>query len=119
VNRHIGVVSILWAAAGVALIATGARGLMVESHFESVVASWLITLACGALAVISAALFWRRGPAGRVLIRAISTIALIYAAAWLLLGGIEDAGTYWPWIMFSTSLAVYGLWVCGRVARAV
>ncbi len=95
------------------------RGLTVESHFESVVASWLITLGAGVLAVISAVLFWRGSLVGRLLVRAISAVALIYAAAWVLLGGIADAGTYWPWVVFSTSLAVYGLWVCGRVARAV
>jgi hypothetical protein len=118
-NQHVSAVSILWAIAGLGLIALAVHGLTTQSQFESVVTSWLITLGCGALAIIAAVAFWHRGLVGRVLIRTISVLALIYAAAWLLLGGVEDAGSYWPWIMFSGILAVYGLWVTHRVARAV
>jgi hypothetical protein len=119
VNHHVNAVSILWALAGVALVALAAHGLVTESRFESVVVSWLITLGCGALAIIAAITFWRRGLTGRVLVRIVSVLVLIYAAAWLIFGGIEQASAYWPWIIISSGIAVYALWVAGRVARAV
>ena len=118
-NRHITAVSVLWGTAGVALIGLAAHGLATESHFRSVVESWLFTLGYGTFAVIAAVTFWRRGLSGRVLIRIVSVLALIYAAAWVLFGGIEEASTYSPWIIASISIAVYALWAASKVGHAV
>jgi len=116
-NRHVGSVSFLWIMTGLWLIAVSVHGLVTESWVESVVTSWLIPIAFGALAILAAVTFWRRGLVGRVLIRITSALTILYSAGWLLMGGVEDAGGYWPWILFSTALAIYGIWVARRVAR--
>ena len=118
-NRHVGTVSILWIVAGLWLIAVSVHGLVTESWVESVVTSWLVSIAFGAFAILAAVAFWRRGLVGRVLIWIASVLTLLYAAAWLLMGGVEDAGGYWPWMLFLTALAIYGIWVARRVAREV
>ena len=59
-NQRVGAVSILWAIAGVWLIARVVHGLAIEREFESVVTSWLMTLVFGLLANVFTAVFVSR-----------------------------------------------------------
>jgi len=117
-QRHVKVVSYAWAIAGFGLIAWALWGLMTESHFRSVVESWLTTLAFGMLAIVASIAFVKRTLSGRVLIRLVSVVALFYSAAWLLMGGAEEASTYWPGILVGTVLSIYALVIAGKAARA-
>jgi len=117
VNVHVATVSVSWGVVGLALIAFAGWGLATEEHSQSVVVSWLIVLAFGVIAVTAAITFPRGELMGRVLVRLTSVLALLYAAMWLLLGGVEDAGGYWPWIILGTTLSIYAL-VASRKPRA-
>jgi len=111
-------VSIGWAIVGVALVAFAAWGLATEEHSQAVVISWLIVLAFASVAVAAAITFPKGGKSGRVFVRLASVSALLYAAMWLFLGGVEDAGGYWPCILLGVGLSVYGLVASGK-QRAV
>ena len=118
-RRHVLLVSWLWVAAGVALGAWASWGLATEGwEFQSVVVSWFITLSFALLAVAAGLAFLRGGALGRVLVRLVSSLALLYSAAWLLLGGVEDAGNYWPGITLGVTMSVYAFVVSRRQASA-
>lgn len=117
-NIHVRVVGALWALVGLALGAWAIWGLLNEDHSRSVVESWLIVLAFAVVCVAAGITFGRTGLLGRVLVRVVSVLALLYAAVWLLFGGLDDASGYWPAIVFATGLSVYALFSARRTASA-
>ena len=117
-NPHVRAVSYLWAIVAVALAAWSLLGLATDEHSRSVITSWLIALGFSVLALAAGLTFGRTDLLGRVLVRVVSVLALLYSAAWLLLGGVEDAGGYWPAIIFAVALAIYTLVAARSTARA-
>lgn len=109
----------MWAIVGLSLVAWATWGLLTESHYRSVVESWLIVLAFGLVAIAGAVAFARGVAIGRWLIRIVSILVILYAAMWLLLGGVEDAPGYWLAIVPGVGLAVYALAIARKGARAV
>ena len=110
-NVHVRLISGLWMLVGVALAGLATLDLVTEERSRSLVESSLIVLAAALVAVTAGLTFRRPGLLGRILVRFISIAALLYAAAWLFLGGVEDASGYWPSILFGVALAVYTLLV--------
>ena len=117
-SPHVRAVSFLWTGVGIALGAWAVWGLITEEHWRSVVISWLILLGFALLAVVAGVTFGTTGLLGRVLIRVVSSLALLYSAAWLLLGGLDDAPGYWPAIVVAVALAIYAFAIARRQARA-
>ena len=111
---HVRIVSWLWLIAGLALVGWAVWGLVTEEHSTSVVASWLIVLTYGAVAIAAGALLPRGKLLGRILVRVAASLALLYAAMWLFLGGVEDAGGYWPGIVIVVALSLYTLLMPSR-----
>jgi hypothetical protein len=109
----------MWAIVGLSSVAWAIWGLLTESHFRSVVESWLIVLAFGLVAIAGAATFARGIAVGRWLISIVSFLVILYAAMWLLLGGVEDAPGYWFAIVPGVGLAAYALAIARRGTRAV
>jgi len=106
-NLHVRTVGILWVLVGLALGSWALWGLATEEHTRSVVVSWLIVLVFAVVSIAAGVTFGRAGLVGRILIRLVSAVALLYAAVWLFLDGVEDAGGYWPAIVFGVALAGY------------
>ena len=106
---HFRIVRILWLLVGIALSGYAAWGLITDEHLRPVVESWLIVLAFALVSMGAGATLGRSGLFGRVLVRLVSAAVLLYAAAWLLLGGVDDAGGYWPAIVLGVALAGYTL----------
>jgi hypothetical protein len=115
---HVRVVGALWVLVGLALGGLARWGLIYEEHSRTVVESWLIALAFALACIAAGFTFGRTGLLGRILVRIVSTLALLYSAAWLLLGGVDDASGYWPAIVFGTTLSIYALFSARRGASA-
>jgi hypothetical protein len=117
-NVHVRIVSGLWLLVGLALAAWSIWGLATQEHWPSVVASWLLVLGFAVLAIVAGAEFGYRRAMGRVLVRVVSGLSLIYALAWLLLGGIEDAASYAPGIALLVALSIYAFFAAKFSASA-
>ena len=91
--------------------------LFTEEYTKSDVTSLLLVLGFSALAFCAGIAFSRRIELGHTLIRVVSTLALLYSAAWLLLGGVDDAPGYSPAMIFMTLLAIYSF-VTSRLSRS-
>jgi hypothetical protein len=111
-------VTYAWVSVGLALAAWAVWGLATEEHHASVVESWLIVLAFSVLAVAAGLTFGRGAALGPVFVRVVSSLALLYSGAWLLLGGVDDAPGYWPAIVAAVALSVYSLAVSRRARAA-
>ena len=120
VRPHVSIRAVMyaWTCVGLSLAASTVWGLATEDHSASVVEAWLIVLAFSILAVAAGLTFGRGAAIGRVLVRVVSSLTLLYSAAWLLLGGVDDAPGYWPGIIVGVALSIYSL-VVSRRARAV
>ena len=114
---HVRIVGWLWLVAGVELVGWAVWGLVTEEHSTSVVISWLIVITYGTVAIVAGALLPRGGLLGLILVRIAASLALLYAATWLLLGGVEDAAGYWPGIVIAVALSLYTLLIPARPAR--
>jgi len=101
--RNVRFLSVLF---GMGLVGWSAWGLMTEPEPRSLVQLWLVILVFGTI-LGSGALLGRTRILGRVLLGFASAIIFLYALSWLLLGGIEDAGSYWPGIIVGVSFAAY------------
>jgi len=117
-NRHVRIVSALWVVVGIALAAWGVWGLATEGHETSVALSWLFELGFAALATAAGLTFVRGTRLGRLLVRTVSVLALVYSLAWLFLGGIDDASGYAPAILAFVALSIYGLAASNLAPRA-
>src|SRR5437762_14011877 len=106
-NVHVRIVGGLWLLVGLALAAWSIWGLATQDHWPSVVISLLLVLGFSVMAIVAGAVFGRTNTFGRVLIRIVSGLALIYAFAWLFLGGIDDAASYAPGIVLLVALSIY------------
>jgi len=106
-NVHLRIVSGLWLLVGLVLTAWSVWGLATQEHLPSVVASWLLVLGFAVLAIVAGAASGYKRAMGRALVRIVSGLSLIYALAWLFLGGIEDAASYAPGIVVLVALSVY------------
>jgi len=109
VAAHIRIVRVLWIATGLAFAAWGIWGLATEGHDVSVVEGQLILLVFAALAVAGGFFFGRTRVLGRLLICVASVISLLYALAWLFLGGVDDALVYVFGIIPLVCLSIYAL----------
>jgi hypothetical protein len=118
VSFRVRAVMYAWTSVGLALAAWATWGLATEGHLPSVVEGWLIVLAFSVLAVAAGLTFGRGAAIGRVLVRVVSSLALLYSGAWLLLGGVDDAPGYWPAIVVAVALSVYSLVVSGGARAA-
>jgi hypothetical protein len=107
-----------WISVGLALAAWAVWGLATQDHYASVVESWLITLAFAVLALAAGLTFGGGAAIGPVLVRVVSSLAILYSGAWLLLGGVDDAFGYWPAIVAAVALSVYSLGVSRRARAA-
>ncbi len=99
-----------WFVAGLALCAQAGWGLVVEDHFASVTGSWLITLVCGVLAVMGGVLSAWAHRAGAYVLAAVSVLGVLYALAYFLLGGLDDAGSYFLGVVALLMLAIFTLY---------
>ena len=117
-NKHVRIVGALWAIVGAVLSVWSVWGLVTEEHFQSVVTSWLIALGPGVLAIVAGVTFGHTKLVGRVLVYIVSGLALLYALAWLFLGGVDDASSYAPAIAGGVALSIYALFACKAAARA-
>lgn len=111
---HIRNVRLLSFIFGGALTAWAVWGLATQNHSSSVVVSWLIVLAFASVLVTLAATFGRTRLVGRALLGITSLVFVLYALAWLLLGGVEDAGGYWPALVLGVVFFGYANYVSYR-----
>ena len=111
-NLHIRIVSYLLIIGGVALIALLINDFVLDAYQD-----WLV-LGIATFPVLAGLMFGRAGLIGRVMVRVVSVMALLYSAAWLFMGGMDDALDYWPGIIIATLLAIYALIVARTEARA-
>jgi hypothetical protein len=81
-----------------------------------VVASWLIALAFAAALLTAGATFGRTQFLGTAVLSVVSVVFILYAVAWLFLGGVEDAGNYWPALVLGLAFVVYATYVSYKVA---
>jgi hypothetical protein len=117
-NLHVRAVSYSWTTVGLALAAWAMWGLVMGRNYTFVVKSFLIVLGFSVLAVTAGLTFGGGAALGRVLVRLVSLLALLYSGAWLLLGGVDDAPGYWPAIVAAVGLAIYSFVVSGRTRAA-
>jgi len=117
-KQHVRVVAFLWGLVGAAFALWGLWGLITEEHSMSVVTSWLLVLAFALLAVFAALSFGRAGVLGRVMVRLVAGLVLVYSLAWLLFGGVDDALSYLPALVCLVVLATYSFVTASREARA-
>jgi hypothetical protein len=117
IPSSVGAITYSWIAIGLSLATWAIGELATQDHYASDVKSWVIILALSILAVV-AGLSFRRGTAlGRVLIRVVSGLALLYSAFWLHRGGLDEAIGYWPAIVLAVALSIYSLVVSLRLVR--
>ena len=117
-NTHIRIVASLWGVSGAAFAGWSTWGLTMEEHSFKVVTVWLLVLGFALLALLAAVSFGRAGVIGRFMVRLVSVLALAYSVAWLLLGGVDDAFSYLPGVVYFVALSAYGLVIASREARA-
>jgi len=116
-NLRVRAVIYAWTSIGLALAVWAVWGLATQDHYASVVESWLITFAFAVLAMAAGLTFGRGTTIGFVLVRIVSSLALLYSGAWLFLGGVDDAPGYWPAVVAAVALSVFSLGASRR-ARA-
>jgi hypothetical protein len=103
---------------GVCLALWAIRGLVVEEWSRSALESWLIIVAFATVLVGAGLALGRSQLLGRALLGLACVVMFLYAAAWLFLGGVEDAGGYWPFIVLGVAFASYASLTCLRHSAA-
>ena len=106
--RHIRIIGTLWTLVGVALVAWAIWGLIVEEHYRSVVESWLIALGYGAFALLGGLPVALGTALGRIPVRIVAVLGLLYIAAYIVFGGFRRR----PWLCSLASCL--GGAVCGH-----
>jgi hypothetical protein len=108
-SKGIRIANVFWLLAGLGLCARATWGLVAQSHFQSVVVSWLIVLLYGAIAFFGALLTARLRSSGRYLLTATSVVGLLYVLVYFLFGGLDDAFWYLPGVFGLLALSAYTL----------
>ena len=108
---HIRNVRVLSGLFGVALAAWAVWCLMTQIHSKPVVTSWLVVLAFACLLIAVCVTLGRTRFLGKVLLGVVSIVFVLYALAWLLLGGVDDAGNYWPALALGIAFFGYANYV--------
>lgn len=111
-NLQLRVVGILWFMTGFVLGIDSAWELGTMSHSSSASGSVLLVSAFSVLAMAAGIMLSRMPRLGHILTFSTSTLTILYAMSWLFMGGVEDAGSYWPAISFMAALSIYSFFVC-------